>query len=163
MKALTILEPFASLIAGGFKHYETRGFPTRIRGRIAIHAGKSKTHMMGRTARDPAMQILAAAYRRQNIYGSPDLNLDLLIKPGFVIATAEIAACYRVDGVTWDKNGRKIVAAHLEDGTVIEGKELDFGFYRIGAFAWRLKKAEPINPIAAKGQQGFWEWEGKEG
>lgn len=41
MKAITIRQPWAGLIAVGEKVYETRSWPTKYRGPIAIHAGKS--------------------------------------------------------------------------------------------------------------------------
>ena len=41
MKTLTIKQPFASLIAEGYKEYEFRVLTTNYRGDILIHAGKS--------------------------------------------------------------------------------------------------------------------------
>ena len=41
MKALTIKEPWASLIINGYKKYEFRSWKTNYRGKILIHAGKS--------------------------------------------------------------------------------------------------------------------------
>lgn len=41
MKAITIKQPFASLIAAGLKEYEFRSWKTNYRGEILIHAGKS--------------------------------------------------------------------------------------------------------------------------
>ena len=41
MKTLTIKQPFASLIAEGYKEYEFRTWKTKYRGDILIHAGKS--------------------------------------------------------------------------------------------------------------------------
>ena len=40
MKAITIKQPFASLIAVGLKEYEFRTWKTSYRGEILIHAGK---------------------------------------------------------------------------------------------------------------------------
>lgn len=40
MKAITIQQPFATLIAEGFKKYEFRTWKTSYRGDILIHAGK---------------------------------------------------------------------------------------------------------------------------
>lgn len=42
MKALTIAQPYAHLIARGDKPIENREWPTRYRGPLAIHAGKSR-------------------------------------------------------------------------------------------------------------------------
>lgn len=40
MKVITIKQPFASLIAEGYKEYEFRTWRTKYRGEILIHAGK---------------------------------------------------------------------------------------------------------------------------
>ena len=42
MKALTIKEPWATLIIDGYKKYEFRSWKTNYRGKILIHAGMSK-------------------------------------------------------------------------------------------------------------------------
>ena len=39
VKALTIREPWASLIVNGYKEYEFRSWKTNYRGKILIHAG----------------------------------------------------------------------------------------------------------------------------
>ena len=39
MKILTIKQPYASLIAAGYKRYEFRSWKTNYRGKILIHAG----------------------------------------------------------------------------------------------------------------------------
>ncbi len=40
MKTITLKQPWASLIAYGYKKYEFRGWKTTYRGPIYIHAGK---------------------------------------------------------------------------------------------------------------------------
>lgn len=40
MKVITIKQPWASLIAAGYKRYEFRTWNTKYRGDILIHAGK---------------------------------------------------------------------------------------------------------------------------
>lgn len=40
MKVITIKQPFATLIAKGYKEYEFRTWKTKYRGDILIHAGK---------------------------------------------------------------------------------------------------------------------------
>lgn len=42
MKAITIKEPWASLIINGHKEYEFRSWKTKYRGKILIHAGLSQ-------------------------------------------------------------------------------------------------------------------------
>lgn len=45
MKCITICQPYAHLIAAGEKFVENRSWPTKHRGWLAIHAGKSKDYM----------------------------------------------------------------------------------------------------------------------
>lgn len=45
MKAITIQQPYAHLIAIGEKRVENRTWPTNHRGLIAIHAGKGKDYL----------------------------------------------------------------------------------------------------------------------
>lgn len=45
MKALTICQPYAELIARGDKPIENRTWPTSYRGLLFIHAGKSRAWM----------------------------------------------------------------------------------------------------------------------
>lgn len=40
MKAITLKQPWASLVANGYKLYEFRSWKTNYRGDILIHAGK---------------------------------------------------------------------------------------------------------------------------
>lgn len=41
IKALTLWQPWASLIANGYKQYETRSWFTDYRGKLLIHAAKT--------------------------------------------------------------------------------------------------------------------------
>jgi activating signal cointegrator 1 len=40
MKAITLTQPWATLVAIGAKRIETRSWPTNYRGPLAIHAAK---------------------------------------------------------------------------------------------------------------------------
>ena len=42
MKAITLWQPWATLIAIGVKPFETRSWATSYRGPLAIHAGKTR-------------------------------------------------------------------------------------------------------------------------
>ena len=73
MKAITIKEPWASLIVQGFKKYEFRSWKTNYRGKVLIHAGLSK----------------------ENIDDFNEYNLD--ISSGEIIGEAYISDCILVD------------------------------------------------------------------
>lgn len=96
MKALTLRQPWASLIGCGVKTIETRSWSTRYRGPIAIHAGtksprKMATHpdgMMGDwwvVDQDGDPMLLDHTDGHGTIYDLHDLPL------GAVVATATLA------------------------------------------------------------------------
>lgn len=75
MKAITIKQPWATLIAEGYKEYEFRTWKTKYRGDILIHAGKG---------------IDKRAMERFK-------NLNLEYPVGQIIAKAAITDCIYVD------------------------------------------------------------------
>ena len=83
MKAITIKQPFASLIREGYKEYEFRTWKTNYRGEIYIHAGLS---------------VDKEAMNRVK-----DYNLDY--PSGCIIAKVKITDCVEVD----DKLSRELL------------------------------------------------------
>lgn len=75
MKVITIKQPFATLIAKGYKEYEFRTWRTKYRGSILIHAGKGVDKK--------AMEKFK------------HLNLDY--PTGCIIAKAKLVDCIYVD------------------------------------------------------------------
>ncbi len=75
MKVLTIKQPFASLIAEGYKEYEFRTWKTKYRGPLLIHAG---------------LGVDKEAMKRYE-----SLNLDY--PKGQIIAKVNLADCLEVD------------------------------------------------------------------
>ena len=136
MKALTIWQPWASMIVGGWKPYEFRNWaaPASIVGqRIAIHAAKRP--------------IKAGELRDIMDYVcSPDGQRDG-IDP----------ACMDLLEQTWirDELPRSAVL-----GTALLGKPDIAARNTVGVrYAWPMMAVESFaKPIPAKGAQGFWEW-----
>ena len=81
MKALTIHQPFAELIARLAKRVENRTWVTHDRVHLAIHAGTSTS--------------------RRNQCAAYGLELDDLAR-GAIVAVAELVDCVRLDAIdTW--------------------------------------------------------------
>jgi hypothetical protein len=149
MKVITIWEPWATLIALGLKGFETRGWATRYRGPLAIHASKK----IDREAceREPIKSALAK-------YGFTADNLPT----GAVVATSNLSECYSVKR---DTLGGTVIL-HGKKRSFAWGypwiNEYHFGDYSNGRFAWELTDIKKLpEPIAAKGKQGLWNWEGE--
>jgi len=164
MKAITLTQPFASLVACGAKKIETRNWQVSYRGPLAIHAAKGfpwEYHQLCFT--EPFLSAL----------GLPPLGLVMLQKLlplGAVVATCELVNVVPVrDKQTlWprvDQRGVKM-DSFFPDNVWIPPKEpeLSFGDYTPGRFAWLLANVTPLPvPAPARGQQGLWEWEIPEG
>jgi len=91
VKRLSIRQPWAWLIVNGHKDIENRDWPTRFRGRILIHAGKTMT----RADYDACKLFLAAS----------DINLQLpeyhdLLRGG-IVGEAEIVDCVSASDSPW--------------------------------------------------------------
>lgn len=97
MKALTLWQPWASLIAVGDKTIETRSWSTKYRGPLAIHA-----------AARPIGNVALSVGRWTNVTGEPiargqqamsgGVN-DLLVCPlGAIVATANLADVVPIRG-----------------------------------------------------------------
>lgn len=89
--ALSIRQPWASLIVEGFKDIENRNWPTRFRGRFWVHAGKSPDI--------DAMDALGAG--RHPVTGEPFDPGALPMAFGGIIGMAEITDCVSSHPSPW--------------------------------------------------------------
>jgi hypothetical protein len=139
MKALTIWEPWASLVALGEKEIETRCWATKYRGKIAIHAAKKiDAENLNEAWKEP---IYAALKPQHNIVdGKPSITYH----PGCVIAIANLVDC---------------VEMTHENIKQLTNKERAFGWYEVGRYMWLLNDVKRIRPIPQKGGQRIWNWE----
>lgn len=162
MKAISLTEPWATLVAIGAKQIETRSWGTDYRGPLAIHASKKLTGDDLAMAQEPVFNL---ALRE----GGIDLPhwRDIPVKDAFretrgcVIATARLIACCRME---WCPDNATIcVLDHRrswEDAyRPIPARELPFGWYDVGRWAWILVDVRRLpEPLPARGALGLWDW-----
>lgn len=145
MKALTLWQPWASVVAIGEKTVETRDWPTKYRGEIAIHSAAA----------------LPPKWLGESAHSEPFRN-----------ELADVLMCRR-DHVEWKVKqlpyGQilcivKLVAIE-ETAAVRETlseRELIFGNYEDGRYAFFLEMIEKFDdPIPAKGNRKIWNWSGR--
>jgi hypothetical protein len=159
MKAITILQPWASLIACGAKKIETRSWATKYRGKIAIHAGKGTENISLCKQQIFWSNLwtyeMAAAYTLQQ-------RINNFLPLGAVIAIADLTDCLRVVGkVSLTIGNQKRIVTVLENDMRVMGNELEFGDYTIGRYAWLLENIQAIKPVPAKGMQRLWNLAGE--
>lgn len=153
MPALTIWQPWASLIAAGAKPYEWRGWcaPRRFIGqRIAIHAG-------ARAVRKSELADLIWSLERGGEGGTSlvaDQALPLLHRwltaPGALPLSSVLCTAVL---------GEPITAARFAE---IHGmRPADSDRIDHTKWGWPLTEIDVLRPFApARGAQGFWRWHG---
>ena len=154
ISALTLWQPWASLVAIGAKPLEFRSWsgPRSLHGqRIAIHAGARKCHLpevyallvklRGPNARETGLVADRAIALLEGVLTGDALlprgAVVCLATLGMPICNAELAARLGVDLV------------HDSD----RGQHTNWG--------WPLTDIVPLEPVVpARGGQGFWPWRG---
>ena len=146
MPAISLHQPWASLIAYGVKTIETRSWrpPTKFIGqRIAIHGAKHK----------PSTEI--ALY--EPLMGKWDLS-EPVPPQGVIVATARLATVVQV------KENREGVALYSPITVTGECPEKPYipidpyGNFSPGRWLWVLKDIRKITPsIKETGHQKFWQ------
>lgn len=129
--ALTLWQPWAWLIAEGLKEFETRGWATKYRGPLAIHAAARKPKLW-----DANSTIMAALSGRKRSL----VNLER----GCIVCVVDLVDC--------------IPAADVANSRHSWDAELAYGDFAPGRHAWKLANVRKFPAIPAKGSQGLWRW-----
>lgn len=131
MKALTLWQPWASLIAWGEKQYETRGYAISHRGTLAIHAGLM----------DDTIPLLMNNSFYRDAFDRAGISHDLKLPAGCILCVVDLTSVVFTDGLE------------------ISQREENFGDYSHGRYAWKLENLRVLaKPIPARGYQGLWNW-----
>lgn len=153
MKALSLWQPWASLVAHGIKTIETRPRAMHYRGPLAIHAAK-RWDMELFCALAYGAVNKAAQQINQHLRGVRDAwNMDRVpeefdLPLGAIIGTADVIDCKRAGELTIYEIGRK---------KGCQFSELDLGDFTIGRYGIILANARPLaSPIVCPGRQGLW-------
>ncbi len=134
MKALTLWQPWATLIALKAKQYETRRWTSNHRGPLAIHAAKNKrAYHIYHT--EPFHTILKDAG-----YPGPEW-----LPYGKIVAICRLGATIQITAT---------------NTTGLSQQELAFGDFTPGRYAWSLQNIQRLEiPIPIQGKQGLWTWD----
>lgn len=147
--AISLHQPYASLIACGAKHYETRGWappPGLIGQRIAIHAAKHRPTLeeLVPFRGDPHSFFRRGGWQDRMHFGA-------------VVCTAVLLDALQVTRfMPTDMEGLERVPV-LSNGTALY--DARYGDYAQGRWIWMLGSVKQILPPAPeRGRQRFWRW-----
>lgn len=176
MKALTIWQPWASLIAIGAKEFETRSWSTNYRGTIAIHAAKKDTSEIFMGIEPEIRKATVSALLKAGVIVQRAQFPHL----GCIVAVAELIGCHKIlaedDGTPYyryiptaqeqeqlkqDFPGQKEYGGpRIRRFPIACQQELLFGDWTPGRYAWELANVTMLTvPTPAFGAQGLWNWE----
>lgn len=157
MKALSLWQPWASLIAIGVKPEETRSWPPTsglVGQRIAIHAAKKPIEQATEGMPESVMLLIIKTLAGT---GLDPMNLPL----GKVVCTAVVGQPVRV---------KRLVPGNFNGGSVRypfvitecgQRREVNaFGDFSPGRWLWPMLNVEQVEPFAAVGRQGIFDLDG---
>lgn len=132
-KALSLTEPWATLMMMGEKNIETKSWRTSFRGPVAIHAAKAMPIYAKAFSTSP--EVLAAFLRH---------DLPQWFQPGKILCIRSLIDCVPTEDV----------------GNLL-APERQFGNYSAGRYAWIFASEIEliIPPIEARGALGLWNWD----
>lgn len=174
MRALTIRQPWATLIATGAKTIETRSWSTKYRGPLAIHAGAHRPATFWHHRADDdipaAIDLVSMSPFWEWTENVDDYTAGCAyrwIGPlGAVVAVAELVDVVpMIEDPLADPDGPFVWVdpdfVQIHDGPddlAPRYSELErhLGDFAEGRWAWLLENVQPIDPIPAKGRQGLW-------
>lgn len=143
IKAITLFNPWATLMAMGLKKIETRSWATHYRGPLAIHAGLNRKFVGGKFLTGLCQRNLCLLHQR--------LVFGAIV--AIVLLTDCVRITYPLSEPDREYNPYRICARN----------EIELGDYRVGRYMWITqfqKRIEP--PILARGAMGLWDWNEKQ-
>lgn len=134
MRAISLHQPWATLVATGAKQYETRSWSTTYRGPLIIHA--AKRYDEGAQRGPNRVHFIKAFFDARITSHTTQIPL------GVYLCVVDL-----VDVVTTES-----VVHSLPE------QEKAFGNYSPGRFAWKLENVRVFpEPVPARGYQRLWD------
>lgn len=178
MKAISLHQPWASLLATGQKRVETRGWPTSYRGPLLVHAAKKwDDELIDLSHREPFRSALGRIGAFTGGTGAPPdagplaefvaSHTCLSLSFGAIVGRVELVGCYPTEkvAVTRESEFHPVpmeTAGQWAGDLEISRTEYAFGDYRANRFAWLCRNAVAFKePIPFRGMQGLFSIEDK--
>lgn len=146
MKALTLTEPYATLIALGAKHNETRSWGTDHRGPVAIHTAKRFTRDDESVCNTKPFKeaLTKGGYRQDQTARRNQWHFPL----GYVVALAWLEDVVLLPHIT------------SPDRDYPPEPERSFGNYAPNRCIWKFSEVYPLHtPLPAQGALLLWQWQ----
>lgn len=157
-RALTLHQPWASLVALLVKRIETRSWSTKYRGRLYIHAGLH----LGRPPLGSWWWVNGEDGYVLWSKGGRDHPRDESMPLGAIVATCELVDVVPTEALCWTNawpDWRLLQVMDDDPGPspLVGDLQRPYGDFRPGRFAWLLDDIKPVDPpVPCRGRQGLW-------
>lgn len=142
MRAITLWQPWASLVAFEEKKVETRCWSTKYRGELAIHSAARTPASLGVSRYDE--KFVAALNEISKKHNWREYALIDDVPLGCVLCIVKLVSIELTATVRGD----------------LSEQERLFGNYEDGRYAWFFEMVQKFDvPIPAKGNRMLWNWE----
>lgn len=161
MKAISLWQPWASLLASGAKRIETRDWaPQSLRpGQlVAIHAAKHWTaDERDLIEEDPFFKRYLTLAQRRGLWSVTMPSARYL---GGIIAIARFQGAYPTEQFACAHFREQVSPERAAQVRLwISDHEWAFGNYSAGRYGWLFSEVRPVAIIPATGKQGLFEWD----
>lgn len=147
MKTLSLLQPWATLVAIGAKKFETRSWRTSYRGPLLIHASKRFTL----SDRELCSEWPFNEYLEPYNLGYSVKGKNQLLPLGAIVGSVDLVDCITTG--SW-------LTRYSTSESESTQEEYRFGNYGPDRFAWELRNPVALDvPIRVKGSLGIWEFD----
>lgn len=150
MRAITLTQPWATLVAIGAKRIETRSWATDYRGLLAIHAAKGLAEM---TEAEYARTCISEPFRTAL---RPHYAMVGDLPRGAIVAVVEVADCIPTGRLV---SGSEVArhCSRTDEIWQLSEWERAFGGYDAGRYGWLLADIRRLpEPILYRGALGLW-------
>lgn len=146
MKAISLWQPWASAIAFDAKRIETRHWPTKYRGRLAIHAAARCIKRELEEFQEDSWWLGAL---KNTGFSANSEQLYKLLPFGAIVAVCDLTDCRKAESF-------KVEEFPLRGAAPNQWTEPDMGNFSDGRYGWVLENiVRLVAPIPFKGKQGF--------
>ena len=153
--ALSLWQPWATLMALGHKAVETRGWSTNYRGRLVIHAAKKVVGRRGDRWRLGEFEVErdASGY----LLRGPGLNWPYRLPLGAAVATFDLIDVVPTEQIHIRPDRIAPVPYPPAAGVLFIGEsEAAYGNYGPGRFGWLTSGRRALTrPVPMRGRQGL--------
>lgn len=153
MKALTVRQPWATLLAIEAKAVETRSWQTKYRGPVLIHAGASAM----RAERE--LEEMEPFFGALGGHDDGQERIETPLPRGQVLAVAELVTVLpttTLDAVM-QKHRRPVIGYGRGGRIRLPSNERLFGDYAPGRYGWVFDNVQRLdNPVNATGALSLW-------